>query len=73
MKQLDELKGVVCPFSDEFLKLDNGKSFEPNYISRKFGKLTKAAGLPSIRYHDLRHTCASLLYAKGFGLNDIKE
>lgn len=30
-------------------------------------------GLPVIRFHDLRHSCASLLLSKGFTLKDIQE
>ena len=29
--------------------------------------------LPVIRFHDLRHSCASLLLSKGFTLKDIQE
>ena len=30
-----------------------------------FEPLLKRAGLPNIRFHDLRHTCATLLLSKG--------
>jgi integrase len=33
-------------------------------INRHFKPLLKAAGLPPIRWHDLRHTCATLLLAR---------
>lgn len=36
-----------------------------NVVNRSFKPLLKKAGLPSIRFHDLRHTCATLLLAKG--------
>lgn len=36
-----------------------------NLISRIFKPLLKKAGLPNIRFHDLRHTCATLLLSKG--------
>ena len=36
-----------------------------NVVNRSFKPLLKRAGLPSIRFHDLRHTCATLLLAKG--------
>lgn len=36
-----------------------------NVVNRSFKPLLKRAGLPSIRSHDLRHTCATLLLAKG--------
>ena len=29
--------------------------------------------LPVIRFHDLRHSCASLMLSKGFTLKDIQE
>lgn len=54
-------------------KWDNGKIYEPDYISKKFGKLLKQHNLRIIRFHDLRHSCASLLVAKGFQLKDIQE
>ena len=33
--------------------------------NRSFKPLLERTGLPSIRFHDLRHTCATLLLAKG--------
>jgi integrase len=30
-------------------------------------------GLKRIRFHDLRHSCASLLYANGVALKEIQE
>ena len=36
-----------------------------NVVNRSFKPLLKRAGLPSIRFHDLRHTCATLLLARG--------
>ena len=33
----------------------------------------KAAGLREIRFHDLRHSCASLLLSKGAALKEIQD
>jgi integrase len=30
-----------------------------------FKKVLRRAGLPDVRFHDLRHTCATLLFARG--------
>ena len=36
-----------------------------NVVNRSFKPLLKKAELPDIRFHDLRHTCATLLLSKG--------
>jgi integrase len=36
-----------------------------NLVRRCFKPLLKRAGLPNIRFHDLRHTCATLLLGRG--------
>jgi integrase len=45
----------------------------PNFISVQFGKLLKDNGFRHIRYHDLRHTCASLLLKNGIPMKAIQE
>jgi len=54
-------------------KWPNGVPFSPDYVSHRFLKLLKQNDLPRIRFHDLRHSCASLLIAQGFGLKDVQE
>lgn len=46
---------------------------QPEYVSRRFDKLLRENGLPKIRFHDLRHSAASLLLELGFSLKDIQE
>jgi integrase len=36
-----------------------------NIINRHFKPLLRHAELPDIRWHDLRHTCATLLLSRG--------
>jgi integrase len=36
-----------------------------NIVNRHFKPLLKRAGLPPVRWHDLRHTCATLLLGRG--------
>jgi integrase len=36
-----------------------------NVVNRHFKPLLRRAGLPGIRWHDLRHTCATLLLSRG--------
>lgn len=50
-----------------------GKLLSPNYISTQFGRLLKENGLRHIRYHELRHSCASLLLTNGVPMKAIQE
>lgn len=44
-----------------------------NLANRSFKPLLKRAGLPDIRFHDLRHTCATLLLGKGVHPKLVQE
>ncbi|MBQ6427010.1 MAG: site-specific integrase [Clostridia bacterium] len=50
-----------------------GELMKPNYLTEVFPKFLKNHGLRQIRFHDLRHSCATLLYANGVALKDIQE
>jgi integrase len=47
-----------------FVRAD-GLGFHPSRISDIFRKLAKAAGVPVIRLHDARHSCATLALSAG--------
>jgi integrase len=44
-----------------------------NIINRFFKPLLKRAQLPDIRWHDLRHTCATLLLSKNVNPKVVSE
>lgn len=50
-----------------------GTLLSPNYLSAAFPKLLEKNGLRRIRFHDLRHSCASLLLANGVPMKQIQE
>ena len=50
-----------------------GTLLSPNYISSAFPKLLEKHGLRHIRFHDLRHSCASLLLANGVPMKQIQD
>ena len=52
---------------------ENGKLLTPNFITVKHKELLEKHNLPHIRFHDLRHSCATLLISKGIPLEKIKE
>jgi len=43
----------------------DGTPINIDYLSREFGRLIKRMKLPHIRFHDLRHTHATLLLQQG--------
>jgi len=56
----------VCVWPD-------GKLIKPDYVTSHFPVLLKQHDLRRIRFHDLRHTCASLLVAAGVPMKMIQE
>lgn len=51
-----------------------GTPLEPSNIDwRSFKPLLKKAGLPDMRFHDLRHTCATVLLTEGVNPKFVQE
>lgn len=67
------LFGKAYVRNDYILKWDDGRPFSPDYVSQRFSDLLKKNNLPHIRFHELRHSCASFLIQKGFTLKDVQE
>ena len=44
---------------------EDGSSFMPDVLSSRFNAILKECEIPNVRFHDLRHTHASLLLAPG--------
>jgi len=55
-------------FSDK-----NGEPTKPDLVTRTFNRLSKEAGLPHIRLHDLRHTWATLALRNGTHPKVVQE
>lgn len=49
-----------------------GNRIRPDYISEEFPKLLKKNGMRHIRFHDTRHSCASLLLKSGVSMKEIQ-
>ena len=50
-----------------------GDRMRCDFLTESFPKLLKRHGMPQIRFHDLRHSCASLLLANGVSMKQIQE
>ncbi len=52
---------------------EDGTGLHPEYVTRHFHRLAKAAGLRQVRLHDLRHGQASLMLAAGVPLAVVSK
>jgi integrase len=50
-----------------------GTPINPSNLARAYKQLIRRAGVPNIRLHDLRHTCASLAIARGDNPKVVSE
>lgn len=57
----------------DFLCVDQmGTLLQPDYITQKFQQILVKYGLRRIRFHDLRHSCATIMLYLGYTLKDIQ-
>lgn len=54
-------------------KDEQGRLLIPNYVTVRHKELLEKHRFPHIRFHDLRHSCATMLLAKNVPLEKIKE
>jgi integrase len=56
-----------------FCDTEGGALRKSNVRRRSFHPLVRKAGVPTIRFHDLRHTAATLLLAQGVHPKVVQE
>jgi integrase len=59
--------------SDYIFTREDGSLFRPDYVTRGFQNVLKKHGFPKMRFHDLRHSTASILHDKGWDLKDAQS
>ena len=63
-----------CHENKDYIFVDElGKLMNPDYPSRTFPVFLIKHGMPRIRFHDLRHSCASLLLNQKVSMKKIQE
>ena len=79
LKEKQELYKNVCDncYSQKYLDYvyvnELGELIKPDYITSRFKHIVTSNKLKPLRFHDLRHSCASLLYENGVSLKNIGE
>lgn len=74
-EQLEQRMLMGAGWTDHGLvfAMPDGSPWNPDVITRRFTLLIEKAGLPRIRFHDLRHTHASHLLAAGTNIKVVSE
>lgn len=63
-----------CKKYTEYIYVDPlGQLIKPSYVTEHFRWVCDKNGLKHIRFHDLRHSCATLLYENGVDMKAIQE
>lgn len=52
---------------------DNGTPIRPVYFSKRFAKFIEKNGMKHVRFHDLRHSCASLMLKSGVAMKTASQ
>ena len=64
----------ICPVNGEYIfHRSDGSPLRPDSLTRSFQRGLRRAGLPVMRFHDLRHSTASILFDLGWSLEDVKN
>jgi integrase len=67
------LEGDGRAFDGLLFTDEHGQPLSPWWVSRQFQHLITETGLPRIRFHDLRHTSATLGLASGESLKEVSS
>jgi integrase len=80
LKEYKAERESLCLHLGYLLRLDDlvfanveGKPIDPYVLSHNFAKIAKRAHLENVRFHDLRHTFASLMLLRGAKPKVISE
>ena len=79
VKEAQELNKQICGNCynheyDGFVFVDEmGERMRANYLTSAFPKFLESHGLRRMRFHDLRHSCASLMVMNGVSMKQVQE
>lgn len=78
LRQKQQTQMVLCGscynihYTDFVCVDEMGMLLQPDYVSQKFQKILEKYQLRHIRFHDLRHSCATIMLYLGYSLKDIQ-
>ena len=66
-------RGKILGLDDLVFASEKGKPLDPCTCTHNFARIARRAGLDGVRFHDLRHTFASIMLMKGAPAKVISE
>ena len=72
-EKLHRLFGHEIGLDDLLFGNVEGKPMDPSVLTHNFARIAKRASVESVRFHDLRHTFASLMLLQGAAPKVISE
>jgi len=74
VKELLQKRKEDMPTQSEYIfTWENGKLFRPDYVTRGFQRAIKRKDIAHMRFHDLRHATATILFDRGWTLADVQH
>lgn len=75
-RQLAQMELCGASYNQHYLDFvcvdEMGMLLQPDFVSQKFQKLLEKYNLRPIRFHDLRHSCATIMLYLGYTMKDIQ-
>ncbi len=71
-EMLLQMKSKASAGSEYVCVWPDGRLIRPDYVTKAFKQQLAKHHLPPMRFHDLRHSCASVLFDSGMSLEDVK-
>lgn len=72
-KRQEQMARITNRFIDYVCVNEIGERLKPDYVTHKFKELLEANNMKPIRFHDLRHSCLSLLVHNNFNMKLVQD
>ncbi len=59
--------------SEYIFTWQDGRLFRPDFVTRGFQRAIEKQGLAHLRFHDLRHATATILFDRGWSVKDVQH
>ena len=73
LPEIAQLLSSLPRRSDYIFTWPDGRLYRPDDVTRGFQRALLAHGLARMRFHDLRHATASILFDRGWSLADVQH